>query len=160
MRIRELQLHETAFLEEMLFHALFVPEGAKPFPPSIIYEPDIHKYIKDWGKTENDIAFVAEQNNKLIGVIWGRLFKESDMNYGFIDEAIPEIGMAVLAPYRNKGIGTRLIETIIRCYQNRGIKALSLSVSKQNEARKLYERAGFRVASENKSDFVMIKDIG
>jgi len=44
----------------MFYTALHVPEGADPFPKSIIEAPNLAKYIANWGRPD-DIALVAEQ---------------------------------------------------------------------------------------------------
>lgn len=42
---REIKQNEIYFLREMLYLALYVPEGESPFPKSILDNPDISKYI-------------------------------------------------------------------------------------------------------------------
>lgn len=42
MVIREIAYREYAFLEEMLYQALFVPKGEKPFPRDIIKSLRLH----------------------------------------------------------------------------------------------------------------------
>jgi hypothetical protein len=36
---------DEPFLWEMLYHALYVPEGNPPFPKDIVNNPDIAKYV-------------------------------------------------------------------------------------------------------------------
>ena len=69
LKIREMTALETPFLEEMLHQAIFTPEGKTPPEKSIIFEPFLYHYIEDFGK-KNDIALVAEMENKLICAIW------------------------------------------------------------------------------------------
>ena len=95
MIIREIKQNEIYFLKEMLYLALYVPEGKSPFPKSIIENPDISKYIDHWGTLPNDIALVAVFNEKLIGAVWGRTFNSLKPGYGFIDENTPEISIGV-----------------------------------------------------------------
>lgn len=86
MIIREIKHKEIGFLSEVLYMALYVPEGQPPFPKSILDNPDISKYIDHWGTLPNDLALVAVSNDELIGAIWGRTFNSSKAGYGFIDE--------------------------------------------------------------------------
>ncbi|MFK7907632.1 MAG: GNAT family N-acetyltransferase, partial [Chitinophagales bacterium] len=80
-------------------------------------------------------------------------------SYGFIDEQIPEISMAVKSGFRGKGIGTKLIERISEEYQRLGYSALSLSVDQLNPAKNLYERMGFNFFEENGTGVTMKKDL-
>ncbi|MEA3497374.1 MAG: GNAT family N-acetyltransferase [Bacteroidota bacterium] len=156
--IREIKHNEIDFLKEMLYLALYVPEGQPPFPKSILAHPDVSKYIDNWGTLPNDIALVAEINNELIGAIWGRTFSKSNAGFGFIDENTPELCMAVKEKFRNQGIGAKLIDEISKIYFLKGFKSISLSVDKQNRARLLYLRKGFIVVKEDKDqDFIMKK---
>ena len=158
MIIREIKNNEIHFLKEMLYSALYVPEDQPPFPKSILAHPDISKYIEHWGTLKNDIALVAVINNELIGAIWGRTFSSRKPGYGFIDENIPEISMAVKEKFRNQGIGAKLIDEISKIYFSKGFKSISLSVDKLNKAILLYLKKGFFVVGKDKDeDFIMKK---
>ena len=159
MIIREIKHNEIAFLKEMLYMALYVPEGQPPFPKSILDNPDISKYINHWGTLPNDLALVAVFNDELIGAIWGRTFSKSNAGFGFIDENTPEICMAVKEKFRNRGIGAKLIDEISKIYFSKGIKSISLSVDKQNRAKLLYLRNGFIIVKDEGADFTMKKNI-
>lgn len=158
MNIREIQPSEIKFLEEMLYEAIYIREGLEPLPRSVIYKPEIHKYIKDWGRPF-DIALAGLMNNFLVGAVWGRVFKSTDKSYGFIDEETPEISIAVINEYRNKGMGTILIKDISKAYKKIGIKTLSLSVDKENKAVNLYLRTGFEITAENGTAWTMRKTL-
>jgi len=156
--IREIKHKEIGCLREMLYLALYVPKGQPPFPKSIIDHPDLSKYIDNWGTLPNDLALVAVLNDELIGAIFGRTFSSHNAGYGFIDENTPEISMAVKGKFRNQGIGSKLIDEISKIYFSKGIKAISLSVDKQNKASFLYKRKGFFVVGEDEDkDFIMKK---
>ena len=159
MNIREIKHNEIDFLREMLYTALYVPEGQPPFPKSILEHPDISKYIAHWDTLPNDLALVAVINNELVGAIWGRTFSKSKAGYGFIDEKTPEICMAVKERFRNRGIGSRLTDEISKIYFSKGIKSISLSVDKQNRASLLYKRMGFTVTEDKDKDFIMKKTL-
>lgn len=157
MIIREIALNETWFLKEMLYEALFVPEGHPKLPRTILDDPALSKYIENWGKDDLDVGIVAEHHGDLIGAIWGRLFSTDNKGYGFIDEETPELSMAVKENHRGKGIGTKLLDAVSEAYKHKGVKALSLSVDKQNLAFKLYKRAGFETVWENETSATMKK---
>ncbi|MCK4662835.1 MAG: GNAT family N-acetyltransferase [Bacteroidales bacterium] len=157
MIIREIKHKEIDFLREVLYMALYVPEGQPPFPKSVLDNPDISKYIDYWGTFPNDLALVAVFNDELIGAIWGRTFISHKVGYGFIDENTPEISMAVKEKFRNQGIGAKLIDEISKMYFSKGIKLISLSVDKRNRAKLLYVRKGFVLVKDNGTAVTMKK---
>ena len=159
MNYREIDITEIKFLKEMLYEALFVPEGQPPLPLSILNEPKIFIYIDNWGRSPNDLAIVVELNNELIGAIWGRSFHPPKVGFGFINCETPKVCMAIRKSYRNKGIGTRLIEEIYNRYTEKEIQAISLSVDKLNRAMNLYKRSGFKVITDEGSDVTMKKEL-
>ncbi|MCX8212898.1 MAG: GNAT family N-acetyltransferase [SAR202 cluster bacterium] len=71
------------------------------------------------------------------------LFYTDNPGYGFIDESIPEVSIAVLGSFRCRGIGTELLSTLLEKAADAGFQALSLSVSKDNPALQLYEKLEF-----------------
>ena len=159
MIIREIAPNETWFLKEMLYEALFIPECQPKLPKTIVDDPALSKYIENWGKDDLDVGIVAEHNGDLMGAIWGRVFSIDKKGYGFVDEETPELSMAVNENHRGKGIGTALLEAVAAAYQRKGIKALSLSVDKQNPAFKLYKRAGFEIVLETETSVTMKKQL-
>nr|WP_299338046.1 GNAT family N-acetyltransferase [Allomuricauda sp.] len=156
---RPIQEDEYYFLKEMLYEALFVPEGQPRFPKSILDEPEIKKYIENWNQEKHDLAIVAVHEKELIGTTWGRRFKAEKKGYGYVDEGTPEISMAVKDEFRNKGVGTALLNHIETEYSRKGIEKLSLSVDKLNPAKNLYERCGYRFFEEQETAITMVKKI-
>ena len=143
----------------MLYEAIFVEDGAPLLPKSIIKNPSLSKYVADFGSKKLDIGFIAEADEKPIGAIWGRLFTEEDKGYGFVDSKTPELSIAVKHQYRNKGIGTKLINRVTDSYRDIGVKYVSLSVDKKNIALNLYKRVGFKIIAETEKSVVMRKKI-
>ena len=154
---RPIQPSEYFFLKEMLYQALFVPEGQPKLSKSILEAPNISKYIKDWNTQKDDIAIVALYENQLIGAIWGRKFSKQEKSYGYISDDIPEISIAILPFFRNQGIGTQLLKNIEISYRQLQISALSLSVDKRNSAKALYLRNGFVSYEEEGTSITMVK---
>lgn len=138
IKIREMKPAEYAFLKEMLYQAIFVEDENTVLPRTIIDHPDLKKYIEDFGRYD-DFCLVAEQNENLAGAIWIRRIK----GYGFVDNETPELSMAVLKDHRGKGIGKRLLETMIACLTNGRFKKVSLSIDKANFAYGLHKKYGF-----------------
>ena len=150
--IRKIEEKEYILLKDFIYEAIFIPEGVSPPPKSIINQPDLQVYIKDFGKENDDICFVAETDNKIIGAVWVR-----DMNdYGHIEDGVPSFAISLYKPYRNLGIGTKLMTTMISELRQRGYKKASLAVQKANYAVKMYKKVGFEVIRETEEEFIMV----
>ena len=150
--IRKIEEKEYILLEDFIYEAIFIPEGVSPPPKSIINQPDLQVYIKDFGKEKDDICFVAETDNKIIGAVWVR-----DMNdYGHIEDGVPSFAISLYKPYRNFGIGTELMTTMISELRQGGYKKASLAVQKENYAVKMYRKVGFEVIRETEEEFIMV----
>ena len=157
MKIRKLTKEDEPFLWEMLYHALFVPSGSEPLPRDIVRDPDIARYVKGWGKT-GDLAFAAidEVTGKPVGAVWIRLFSKQNQGYGFVAEDCPELSIAVLPQYRNRGFGTQLLQHMM-AESARLYSSVSLSVSIDNPAARLYERLGFLTVATDGPSQTMVK---
>lgn len=143
---------DMPFLWEMLYQALHVPPGQPRFPREILEQPEISQYLADWG-CPDDFAWIARSEAQPVGAAWFRLLKQG---YGFVDELTPELTVAVLPAYRGSGIGSKLLATLIAHAQNH-YSALSLSVSADNPAARLYQRLGFEELGQVGSSLVMRK---
>ena len=142
----------------MFYTALHVPEGAAPFPKSIIEAPHLAKYIANWGRPD-DIALVAEQNGQLIGAVWCRLLKAAEKGYGYVDDQTPELSLAIHANFRNQGLGTQLMEKAFIALVEKDFSQVSLSVDQDNKAVNLYKRVGFEIVEEVETAFTMKKTL-
>jgi ribosomal protein S18 acetylase RimI-like enzyme len=158
--IRTLSPSDQQLLREMLYLSLHVPEGGAPFPRDVIDRPEIARYVSGWGR-DGDIGFVAVDagSGEPIGAAWLRLLKGDEKGYGYVDEETPELGMAVLPEHRGRGVGSellgRLLESAATVY-----RSVCLSVSADNPAVRLYERAGFRRVRECGTSLKMLKSFG
>lgn len=159
MTIRKLKNKESDFLADMLYEAIFIPEGHDPLPKEVLKDKSLSKYVENWGKDKFDIALVMESDNQLVAAIWGRLLTDENKGYGFVDNKTPELSMAVKQEYRNHGIGTKLIKAIASEYQKIGVEHLSLSVDKANKASNLYKRVGYEIVEETETSWTMKKRI-
>jgi ribosomal protein S18 acetylase RimI-like enzyme len=143
----------------MLYHAIYVPEGHAPIPREIVNQPEIAKYVDRWGSGE-DQGVVAIENLTLesVGAAWLRIFPVEKKGYGYVGEDIPELSIAILPGYRNQGIGSALLRRLIGDARGR-FSALSLSVSRENPAVRLYERFGFEAVEQSGSSITMLKEL-
>ncbi len=154
--IREIKECEIRILEDMLYESIYQPDQENPIPRSVLKIPEVNAYINDFGKTPDDYGLVAEYNGQIIGAVWVRILSGEVKGYGNIDDETPEFAISLFKEYRNRGIGTRLMETMIDYLRKRGYKQTSLSVQKENYALRLYQKLGFEVIGENNEDFLML----
>jgi ribosomal protein S18 acetylase RimI-like enzyme len=120
-------------------------------PKSIIEQPELQVYIKDFGK-EDDWCFVAEIKGKIVGAVWVRIMND----YGHIDNETPSFAISLYEEYRNMGIGTALMRDMLEFLKDKGYKRTSLSVQKVNYAVRMYQKVGFEVIDENEEEYIMV----
>lgn len=149
--IREIKPVEYPFLKEMLYQAIFVAAGEVILPRAVIEEPELKKYIHNFGQDE-DLCLVAERDHMLMGAIWIRMMN----GYGFVDCSTPELSMAVQVEHRGQGIGTRLLSTMIDRMKSDTFHQVSLSVDKANFAYRMYQKHGFVPHHETDQSITMI----
>ena len=123
----------------------------------IMSEPEIAVILNDWGGP-GDTAFVAESDaGRPMGTAWYRLYTRESHSYGFVDEETPELAIAVREEYRNKGVGTLLLERLVAEAASQGVRRLSLSVDRTNHAVRMYEKAGFvNIDDEDDDHWTMV----
>jgi RimJ/RimL family protein N-acetyltransferase len=146
-------------LEDLLYEAVYQPEGAELLSREIIKKPEIYNYIKDFGTKKGDFCMLAELNGKTVGAAWVRILADEIKGFGNIDPETPELAVAVFKKYRNLGIGRGLLNNVIDLTLINGLqgyKQLSLSVQKENFAVKMYQKLGFEIIKENEHDYVMV----
>lgn len=162
--VRQSGSEDERFLWEMLYEAVYWgPEesGAKPSSEKLLAEPELRHYLADWGR-EGDLAVIAQDDREgcRVGAAWYRLFPSSDPGYGFVDDATPDIVIAVSPDWRGIGVGGALLRALIEAARSNGFEALSLSVQKNNKAAvALYEKNGFFGLEDNRDDWVMKADL-
>ena len=141
---------DVRFLRDMLHHAYYWRERV---PGSLV-----SRYVRGWGRP-GDTALIALENGFPVGAAWFRLFAAAEPGYGFVDEATPELAIAVVPSKRGHGVGDDLLSALIQKAQSAGYGRLSLSVEPGNPARKLYERHGFEVVDEGDEAWTMVAEL-
>lgn len=150
--IRKIRENEHYLLDDFIYEAIFIPEGVTPPPKSIIEQPDLQVYTKDFGKEKYDICFVAEADNRVVGAVWVRDMKD----YGHIADGVPSFAISLYKEYRNLGIGTKLMVTMLDELRKIGCDKASLAVQKANYAVKMYKKVGFEIIDENDEEYIMV----
>lgn len=150
--IREILEEEYNLLEEFLYEAIFVPEGEEAPPKSIISKPELQVYLTDFGRQKDDIGLVAEAEGKVVGAVWVRIMDD----YGHVDDSTPSFAISLYKEYRGFGIGTAMMEEMLRILKQRGYRQASLAVQKANYAVKMYRKVGFKTVDENEEEYIMV----
>lgn len=150
-RIRPIQKEEIPLLRDFLYNAIFIPEGAAAPPMEIVDDESLQVYIRDFGNLPDDRCLVAESDGRVVGAIWSRIMDD----YGHIADEVPSIAISLYKEYRNQGIGTELLTQMLNLLKTDGYKSVSLSVQKANYAMKMYQKAGFKVISDNTEEAIM-----
>ena len=157
--IKPIHAEYEDFLKEMLYQAIYIPEGEAPFDREELDEAHWKKYYAGWGK-EGDIGFITLVESKFMGAIWARLFTEEDRGYGFVDTQTPELSMAILPAYRGRGVGTILKTRLLSDLQsNQNIHQVSLSVDPRNWVYAWYKRLGFEEEYFDGYSYTLLKKI-
>lgn len=154
-KIRKIRESEISLLNDFLYEAIFIPEGAEEPPKSIIYNPELRVYTEGFGTEKHDYALIAEAEGKAIGAVWARIMKD----YGHLDDNTPSFAISLYKEYRGYGIGTAIMKEMLRLLRIKGYKRASLAVQKANYAVKMYKNVGFRVVDENEEEYIMICDL-
>lgn len=146
--IRALTSEDEPILWEMLYQALQNAEG-EDTPRDIVQRPEFARYVEGWGRP-GDVGFVAHdrEDHQLLGSVW---FREPAPG------ATPELAFAVKPGHRRRGIGAALLTQWVRA--NPQQSTISLHVPPGHPAVRLYERFGFKVASENSGSVTMRRDV-
>lgn len=150
--IRKIRQSEIQVLSDFLYEAIFIPKGAVPPPREIIKQPELQVYISDFGKCDDDICYVAEADENIIGAVWVRIMHD----YGHIDDETPSFAISLNKEYRGQGIGTTLMKTMLKELKERGYKQTSLAVQKANPAVNMYRNVGFEIVGENEEEYIMV----
>src|SRR5206468_11001958 len=75
-------------------------------------EIPLSRYVENWGRP-GDVALIATEGGHPIGAAWFRLFGKPAPGYGFVDEATPELTVAVVPSRRKHGVGKELVDELL-----------------------------------------------
>ena len=118
----------------------------------------LYRYVANWGR-RGDFGLVAiDEAKNLVGAAWYRLFRASEPGFGFVDEATPELTVAVVPSRRGQGFGRELLDGLLSRAREQGFTRISLSTDRS--ATKMYERYGFREVADGDDAVTMVASLG
>lgn len=150
--IRKIKEFEYSLLDGFLYEAIFIPEGVAPPERTVIKLPELQAYVADFGKEKDDICFLAEVNDKVIGAVWVRVMND----YGHVEDGVPSFVISLYKEYRGYGIGSAMMKRMLCELKQRGYEKASLSVQKANFAVQMYLNVGFDIIDEKKEEYIML----
>lgn len=120
-------------------------------------DPRVAHYAVGWMRPGDD-GVVAVEAGVAVGAAWWRTFTADDAGYGHVADDVPELSLAVLPPWRGRGVAGLMLDSLIDLAREQGLRRLSLSVEDGNDvARAMYERRGFVVVGrEGHADTLLL----
>lgn len=153
-----LRSSEQFIVKDLLRYAARLDESGK----TVEAYPALEQYHRNYGNYNGDIGVYAIVDHKVAGGAWARMLLKG---FGHLDNATPELMFAVLPEYRDRGLGTLLLEHLFK-EAAKIYPQLSLSVGIENPALTLCERLGFTKVEGSEhtgiggtNAFVMVKQL-
>jgi tRNA (cmo5U34)-methyltransferase len=157
-KIREIREDEYHLIKEFTYQAIFLREESMVAPRTVLDEPKLRIYYEDFGKPD-EACLLVEVDNMVVGAVWTRILSGEVKGFGNLDQFTPEFGISLFKEYRNKGLGTKLMENMLELLKKKGYRRTSLAVQKDNYAVNMYKQVGFSVFKELKEQYLMVCDL-
>jgi ribosomal protein S18 acetylase RimI-like enzyme len=130
-----LRSSEHFIVKDLLHYAARLDESGE----ALNDHPDLEQYHRNYGNYNGDIGVYLFVDNKVAGGAWVRMLLNG---FGHVDTNTPELAFAVLPEYRNQGLGTQIMQQLMREVA-KIYPQMSLSVREENPVIHLFERLGF-----------------
>lgn len=153
--IREIKTSEYHLLKDFLYEAIFQRDENDLLPRDVVNNPKLSIYIENFGEPD-DNCLVAELSGKIVGAVWTRILSGEIKGYGYVDDETPEFAISLLGEYRNRGIGTALMKSMLSLLEKKGYQQTSLAVQKDNYAVRMYKNVGFKISRKLEEEYLMI----
>jgi GNAT superfamily N-acetyltransferase len=144
--LRPVGRQDVRFLRDMLRHAYHWRLAQDPELP-------VYRYVQNWGR-RGDAGVIAFEGRNVYGAAWYRLFGAVEPGFGFVDEATPELTIAVVPSRRGHGTGAELLEALLERARGDGFTQISLSAEHGQTG--FYERHGFRAVRQDEGTVTML----
>jgi ribosomal protein S18 acetylase RimI-like enzyme len=106
-------------------------------------DPALVHYVGGWPRPQDHGVVAITEAGEPVGAAWMRQFRADDPGYGFVDDETPELSVGVAPQYRGRGIGRALCTAVLDQARDMGVRRVSLSVEKANQAITLYRGLAF-----------------
>jgi len=119
------------------------------FNPSLasFSEEKVKEKIAIITEKTNDVVFVCERNNEVIGYIHG-----SPYELLFSDPLVNVLGFIVQETHRGQGVGSALIERLEQWAKDNGFSGIKLlSHPSRTNAHRFYERRDYQFTKDQKN---------
>jgi len=143
VQLREATEDDGPFLFEMLTEAVNWTGEARVARPDVERHPELRHYVAGWPRAGDLGVIAVDASGARVGAAWCRTFSAADPGYGFVASDVPEVSLAVVPGWRERGIGRRLLGALVDRARREGWRAVSLSVEEGNRAAGLYRATGF-----------------
>lgn len=127
MKIRKAELKDKKVISELYYQLYPKHKGPKETIPIEVLQA-------------KSLLFLAEEDTKAVGFIWGTFINYGISKYGYIDE------LFVKKEFRRKGIASSLVKTVLEEFKKLKAWAVFVSTSGENEwVRTFYNKFGFKL---------------
>lgn len=114
-------------------------------------------YVDGFGTRAGDAGLVAVAGEAVCGAAWFRFFTRENSRAGYVDDHTPELVLAVEQGCRRAGVGSRLLDQLLRLACEVSVPRLSLHVDSANaSAVALYGSRGFESIRRTPKGTVMV----
>lgn len=133
MVFRLLAPSDAEALERMMLIAGFSPD--RELPADAPEMSHIRRFLDGWGQHDGDVGVIALDDSQApLGAAWARVLDEPLLREE--KEPIAEPALAVEAAARGRSVGGAPLEALADAASEAGHRALSLTVSPRNPARR------------------------
>lgn len=125
MIIREAQLKDKREISDLYYQLYPEHKGPKKLIPTQNFQA-------------KNLLFVAEEENRIVGFVWGTFINYGISRYGYIEE------LFVNKKFRGRDIGIFLVKKIVEEFKKLKVWALFVSSAEDTVALSFYKKIGFK----------------
>ena len=146
VRITPATAADVDFMWQMLYYASYTHHEDGVTVADMRQNPDLIRHLDGWMTRPGDRGVIARIDDGPVGACWLRhLVGHEQADVSFVDDATPELVIAVEPDLTGTGIGTQLLDEMLRTADANGVAQIVLTARAANPAVSLYARCGFVV---------------
>ena len=150
--IRPLTPADEPLLWEMLYQGIHGSGSQGALSPDIVHQPEFARFVAGWGRPGDSGVIAHDRDQKKpIGAAWFRFPATG------AETTVPELTFAVRSENRRQGLGAALLTHLAKAEPQ--YSTVSIPVSSENPAVRLYERFGFKVVDEKPGSVLMHREV-